>query len=120
MNFFKYAAIDTDDFEENDKLYLNAHEGEKFVRSVVWSIFDRIEIREIDTFEKFRLSQYSEKKWVGERQFILLYEINPGEKHLKYQKSKEKCLFSFHKIYEDCISEENKKRDEERHFSLLF
>lgn len=115
MNFFKYAAIDTDDFEDNDQLYLNAHGGESFVRSVVWSVFDRIEIREINTFEEFRLSQYSEKKWVGERQFTLLYEISPDKSHLKYQKSEDKCLFAFHKVYEEKVLEADRKTDEEKY-----
>lgn len=115
MNFFKYAVIDTDDFEDSDQLYLNAHGGELFVRSVVWSVFDRIEIREIKTFEEFRLSQYSEKKWVGERQFTLLYEINPQKSHLCYKKSEDKCLFSFHKVYEDNVTEIDRKRKEEKY-----
>lgn len=115
MNFFKYAAVDTDDFEENDQLYLNAHGGEEFVRSVVWSVFDRIEVRKIDTFEQFRLSQYSEKKWVGERQFALIYEINPNKSYLNYQKSDDKCLFSFHKTYEQKILIEDRKKDEEKY-----
>lgn len=115
MNFFKYAAIDTDDFESSDQLYLNAHGGESFIRSVVWSIFDRIEIRDINTFQEFRLSQYSEKKWIGERQFTLLYEINPKKSHLIYQKGGNKCLFSFHKVYKDEMSEEDRLRDEEKY-----
>lgn len=115
MNFFKYAAIDTDDFEDADQLYLNAHGGESFVRSVVWSIFDRIELRPINTFQEFRLSQYSEKKWVGERQFTLLYEINSEKSHLQYQKSEDKCLFSFHKTYDNAVSEAERKSDEEKY-----
>lgn len=115
MNFFKYAAIDTDNFDYDDQLYLNAHGGESFIRSVVWSIFDRIEIRDINKFQQFRLSQYSEKKWVGERQFTLLYEINPEESHLNYQKGGNKCLFSFHKAYNNSMSEPERLRDEEKY-----
>lgn len=112
MNFFKYGAIDTDDFESQDTMYANAHEGEEFVRSVVWSVFDRLEIRDITNFDQFRLSQYSEKKWVGERQFTLLYEINPACKHLVYKKSGDKCRFAFHKAYDETITPNEQEKDE--------
>lgn len=115
MNFFKYAAIDKDNFEDDDTMYLNAHEGEVFVRSVVWSVFDRIEIREIDSFQKFRLSQYSEKKWVGERQFTLLYEINSGKKNLNFKKNNDKCRFAFHKAYDSEVTEEEQEIDERKY-----
>ena len=114
LNFFKYAAVDSEDFDSSDQWYLNAHDGEVFVRSVVWSVFDRLEIREINSFKDFRVSQYSEKKWVGERQFSLIYEINPGEKKLVYKKSNDKCRFAFHKLYNN-ISEEMQLMDERKY-----
>ncbi len=112
MNFFKYGAADIEDFDGKDKMYMNAHEGEEFVRSVVWSIFDRLEIREITSFDEFRLSQYSEKKWVGERQFALLYEISNSNKRLEFQKSNDKCRFAFHKVYEQNITVEERESAE--------
>lgn len=112
MNFFKYGAVDTEDFEQADQMYQNAHEGEDFIRSVVWSVFDRLEIREITQFNEFRLSQYSEKKWVGERQFTLLYEINSEGRHLIYKKSDDKCKFSFHKAYDETYTLEQQEEDE--------
>lgn len=112
MNFFKYVAADTEDFEETDMMYMNAHEGEHFIRSVVWSVFDRLEIRPIENFSEFRLSQYSEKKWVGERQFALLYEISNGNKRLEYKKSDDKCRFAFHKVYDGGMTSQEKDADE--------
>lgn len=114
INFFKYGAIDSKNYESGDQMYMNSHESGCFVRSVVWSAFDRLEIREIQQFNEFRLSQYSEKKWVGERQFILLYEINPQKSNLIYEKSNDdRCLFAFHRVYDGNVSEEDKRKNEE-------
>lgn len=112
MNFFKYGAADEEDYEQGDTMYQNAHGGEHFVRSVVWSVFDRLEIRDISRFQQYRLSQFSEKRWVGERQFILLYEINSDDKHLEYRKSDDKCRFAFHKVYDRNIPLKEQEKDE--------
>lgn len=104
LNFFKYSPIGK---EVDDEAFTNNH-SEEFVRSVVWSNFDRLEIREIDEFEQFRISRFSEKNWIGERQFAMIYEVcdNEKEKRLEYFKdNKDKCLFAFRKKSQNCISD---------------
>lgn len=91
LNFYKYSALD------NNAIFTNELEKD-FVRSVVWSSFDRIEIREIFSFDQFRQSKYGEKNWVGERQFLMIYNVSDKScpDRLDYvAQTKDKCYFSF-------------------------
>lgn len=109
LNFFKYSPVGED---VNDEAFKNNHNKE-FVRSVVWSNFDRLEIREIDKFEQFRISQFSEKNWIGERQFAMIYEVceNEQEKRLEYFKDgNDKCLFAFRKKSNNAVANNKKLR----------
>lgn len=107
LNFFKYSPIGK---EVCDEAFTNNH-SEEFVRSVVWSNFDRLEIREIDKFEQFRISQFSEKNWIGERQFAMIYEVDENEKRIEYFKdNKDKCLFAFRKKTEDIVADNKNLR----------
>lgn len=96
LNFYKYSPIGKS--TEEDDYFKNNLSSEEFVRSMIWSTFDRLEVREITEFSQYRMSEYSEKNWVGERQFSMIYEADnkdfPGR--LKYTKrSDDKCLFAF-------------------------
>lgn len=91
LNFYKYSPLGKNDSYTNDY-------DESFVRSVVWSSFDRLEIRKINKFEQFRQSAYSEKNWVGERQFSMIYDVSCDEnpKRLEYiETAPNKCIFAF-------------------------
>lgn len=80
--------------------------SEKFVRSIVWSSFDRLEIRDITKFEEYRLSGFSEKNWLGERQFAMVYEFDDNYGKLVYNKqSSAECRF----VFDSIISENNEQ-----------
>lgn len=98
FNFYKFSPTVVGDSEKN---------SDEFVRSIVWSTFDRLEIRAISKFEEYRLSKFSEKNWLGERQFAMVYELDENYKNLIYNdKNNDKCKFSFNR-YDD--GRENKQ-----------
>lgn len=93
LNFYKHSPLREDMIESE---YMRNKFNNEFVRNVVWSTFDRLEIREINEFESFRQPGESEKKWVGERQFSMIYQV--GDKsRLEYSNNPEanKCKFAF-------------------------
>ncbi|MCM1234965.1 MAG: FRG domain-containing protein [Ruminococcus flavefaciens] len=75
LNFYKFSPTVVD---------LDLGNSSDFVRSIVWSDFDRVEIRNIDKFEEYRVSKYSEKNWLGDRQFAMIYEFDDSYSSLKY------------------------------------
>lgn len=99
LNFYKYSPIEKQN--SKDDFCTNNFSSEKFVRSMIWSTFDRLEVRDIHNFGQYRVSEYSEKNWVGERQFSMIYEAEneKNPKRLKYVKQKDdKCLFAFDSV----------------------
>ena len=87
FNFYKFSPTTVVNHEEV---------SEKFVRSIVWSSFDRLEIRDITKFEEYRLSGFSEKNWLGERQFAMVYELDDNYGKLVYNnQSSDECRFVF-------------------------
>lgn len=91
LNFYKYSP------QGENPNYTNDYD-EQFVRSIVWSSFDRLEIRKISEFEQFRQSEYGEKNWVGERQFSMIYDVSDEDcpQRLMFtEQGKNKCAFSF-------------------------
>lgn len=66
--------------------------SEGFNRSIVWSDFDRLEVRKIERFAEYRKSDVSEKNWLGERQFAMLYELKEEYK-LKFNATSDECKF---------------------------
>lgn len=104
LNFYKHSPLRDNMLE--DESMRNKFNNE-FVRNVVWSTFDRLEVREINEFASFRQPGESEKKWVGERQFSMIYE--PGTDHrLVYINDPEanKCRFAFNAVGTDLKSME--------------
>ena len=86
--------------------------SEKFVRSIVWSSFDRLEIRAITKFEEYRLSGFSEKNWLGERQFAMVYELDGNYEKLVYNdQSNDECKFVFDVV-------DNKEQNDLRFFGI--
>lgn len=92
LNFYKYSP------QGNDPNFIN-NLDHSFIRSIVWSPFDRLEIRKISEFEQFRQSEYGEKNWVGERQFSMIYDVSDNNypQRLVYKNNcgKNKCEFTF-------------------------
>lgn len=87
FNFYKFSptTINSTDIASDE-----------FVRSIVWSTFDRLEIRSISKFEEYRLSKFSEKNWYGERQFAMVYEFTNNYNKLKYNEDNDdECRFVF-------------------------
>lgn len=98
LNFYKHSPLRDDILDDPDK---RNRFNDEFSRNIVWSTFDRLEIRKIEQFSNYRVSEDSEKKWVGERQFSMIYEIadNNSPKRLEYKNNPQqsKCKFSFEK-----------------------
>lgn len=98
LNFYKHSPL-RDEILENDDMR-NKFKNE-FVRNIVWSNFDRLEVRQITDFQKYRSSEQSEKMWVGERQFSMIYDVSNEEcpNRLSYVNNpqKNKCKFAFKK-----------------------
>lgn len=87
LNFYKFSPTNVENSFNN---------GEGFVRSIVWSTFDRLEVREISTFEEYRLSKTGEKNWIGERQFAMIYEFEDDYNSLYYNhEPNDECKFVF-------------------------
>lgn len=107
FNFYKFSPTVVDD--NTDKI------PDKFIRSIVWSSFDRLEIRPISRFEQYRLSGFSEKNWLGERQFAMVYELDDNYCNLVYNPSgDDECSF----VFDVVTSEENKDLQMLRFFSI--
>lgn len=109
VNLFKAASANISDFANVDELN-NQVENTDVVRNVVWSNFDRVEVRRIERFENYRNAENSEKYWIGERQSALLYDlVNAEDSRLIYNKSvenTEKCLFPFEPKIKKLYSED--------------
>lgn len=93
LNFYKFSPTNVDNLQNN---------SDDFVRSIVWSTFDRLEVREIVTFDEYRLSKYSEKNWIGERQFAMIYEFHGKYNSLSYNKNQDdECRFVFDSVQDN-------------------
>lgn len=89
FNFYKFSPTTVGEAQKPSN---------EFVRSIVWSTFDRLEIREISNFEEYRISKFSEKNWLGERQFAMVYEFDEDYKKLIYNNTgDDECRFVFDK-----------------------
>ena len=84
LNFYKFSPS----YNEN----MSASVTEGFNRSIVWSVFDRLEIRKIEEFSEYRKSDAGEKNWLGERQFAMLYELKDDYK-LRFNTTEDECKF---------------------------
>lgn len=104
VNYFKYPPADINAIQENEALgnQIGA-DNYSLVRNVVWSNLDRIEVRRINDFNKFRSAEESEKSWIGERQYTLLYDlIDESKAKLKYRdinNSEDRCRFRFEPVH---------------------
>lgn len=97
LNFYKFSPTNVESMQG---------ETGEFVRSIVWSTFDRLEVRKITKFEEYRLSKFSEKNWLGERQFAMIYELDNQYNSLVYKDNKtDECEFVF-----DSVKENTNKR----------
>ena len=85
LNFYKFSP------SYNEKMSTTALEG--FNRSIVWSVFDRLEIRKIVNFAEYRKSDAGEKNWLGERQFAMLYELKEEDYKLQFNTTADECKF---------------------------
>lgn len=84
LNFYKFSPS----YNEN----MSASVTEGFNRSIVWSVFDRLEIRKIEEFSEYRKSDAGEKNWLDERQFAMLYELKDDYK-LRFNTTEDECKF---------------------------
>lgn len=87
INFYKYLP----GYNYSEANY------EDINKSVVWSSFDRITVEEIGEFKEYRTLREHAMHWNGERQFTMLYELNPNESNLNYikQNNTSSCKFPF-------------------------
>lgn len=84
LNFYKFSP------SYNESMSMSV--AEKFNRSIVWSAFDRLEIKNINEFAEYRKSDDGEKNWLGERQFAMLYELKEDYK-LRFNATTDECKF---------------------------
>lgn len=84
LNFYKFSP------SYNEQMSISTTEG--FNRSIVWSVFDRLEIKKVVNFAEYRKSDVGEKNWLGERQFAMLYELKEGYK-LQFRNTVDECKF---------------------------
>jgi FRG domain. len=88
LNFYKFSPTIKEDKTNN--------ESDDFVKCIVWGEFDRLEVKPINQFSDYRLSGTSEKSWIGERQFAMIYEFGDDYKNIVYKEDKDdKCRFCF-------------------------
>ena len=85
LNFYKFSP------SYNEKM--NTIEMKGFNRSIVWSVFDRLEIKQIENFAEYRKSDAGEKNWLGERQFAMLYELKEDAYKLMFNTTDDECKF---------------------------
>ncbi len=85
LNFYKFSP------SYNENMCTSVEEG--FNRSIVWSVFDRLEIRKIEEFSEYRKSDAGEKNWLGERQFAMLYELKDDDYKLRFNTTDDECKF---------------------------
>ena len=85
LNFYKFSP------SYNEKMSTTKMEG--FNRSIVWSVFDRLEIKKIVNFAEYRKSDAGEKNWLGERQFAMLYELKEDDYKLQFNTTTDECKF---------------------------
>lgn len=90
LNFYKYSP------QGKNPQFTNAYD-ENFIRSVVWSSFDRLEIKKISEFAQYRKSGFGEQNWAGERQFAMLYDVSDKENpaRLDFSEQPTRCAFPF-------------------------
>lgn len=107
FNFYKFSPTTVESTNVS---------SDEFVRSIVWSTFDRLEIRDITNFSDYRLSKFSEKNWLGERQFAMVYELNNDYKKLTYNHmSDDECRF----VFDIAAGEDNvEQKDRLRFFGI--
>lgn len=106
FNFYKFSPTTVESADIS---------SDEFVRSIVWSTFDRLEIRDITNFSEYRLSKFSEKNWLGERQFAMVYEFNNKYSKLVYNDEyDDKCRF----VFDLADNEENSEKDLLRFFGI--
>lgn len=85
LNFYKFSP------SYNENMRTSVTEG--FNRSIVWSVFDRLEIKKIEKFSEYRKSDAGEKNWLGERQFAMLYELKNDDYKLRFNTTDDECKF---------------------------
>lgn len=87
LNFYKFSPTAKEDKTNNEN---------DFAKYIVWGQFDRLEIKPVNQFNDYRLSGTSEKSWIGERQFAMIYEFHDDYQNIVYKEDEEdKCRFCF-------------------------
>lgn len=100
VNLFKYPPADLDSINAISAMRNRiVSDQNKLVRNIVWSNLDRVEVRRIAEFKDYRTAEESEKTWVGERQFVMLYDLvnDKDEKFIYREENNEqdRCRFRF-------------------------
>ena len=85
LNFYKFSP--------SYNAQMSAITTEGFNRSIVWSVFDRLEIKKVVDFAEYRKSDAGEKNWLGERQFAMLYELKEEGYKLQFRNTVDECKF---------------------------
>lgn len=105
LNFYKFSP------SYSKEMATSATES--FNRSIVWSVFDRLEVKKIEEFAEYRKSDVGEKNWLGERQFAMLYELKEKDYKLSFNATSDDCKF----VMESQKSNNKKKT---RFFGITF
>lgn len=100
VNFFKYPPADLKSIDAISAIQNQIEEEDySLVRNIVWSNLDRVEVRRIREFGSYRTADESEKRWIGERQFAMLYDLvdEQGAKLIYREENnkQDRCRFRF-------------------------
>lgn len=103
VNLFKYPPADVESIRKVGALKNQiAADDYTLIRNVVWSNLDRMEVRIVNKFGDYRSADKSEKSWIGERQFAMLYDlVEESKSKLKYRQGATKedhCRFRFEPV----------------------
>lgn len=100
VNFFKYPPADLKSIDAISAMQNQIEEDDySLVRNIVWSNLDGVEVRRIREFGSYRTADESEKRWIGERQFAMLYDLVDEQRakliYREENNKQDRCRFRF-------------------------
>lgn len=97
INLFKYPPAAVESIKNNEEMKNRlSSDSNTLIGNVVWSKLDRIEVRRINSFKDFRHAELSEKEWIGERQFAMIYDfIEESRARIVYTEKTDESKYQF-------------------------
>lgn len=97
INLFKYPPAAVESIKNNEELKNRiSSDSNTLIGNVVWSKLDRMEVRRINSFRDFRHAELSEKEWIGERQFAMIYDfVEENRARIVYTEKTDESKYQF-------------------------